>query len=136
MYKNILVAVDMGHEETNLRLVAKAKVLLDPNGKITLLHVLDEAPSYARTYMTPETIKNNMKAVRGKLEALATLSGGGLTTVVKFGRPSPVILDTVTEVGADLVMLASHRPNVTDYLLGSTASRVVRHAKCSVLVSR
>jgi nucleotide-binding universal stress UspA family protein len=35
-----------------------------------------------------------------------------------------------------VIVLASHRPELKDYLLGPNAARVVRHAKCSVLVVR
>ncbi len=34
------------------------------------------------------------------------------------------------------IIVASHKPNVGDYLLGTTAARVVRHAACSVFVVR
>ncbi len=136
MYKNILVPVDMGNEETNLRMINKAKSLLDGGGKITLLHVMDEVPTYARTYLKPETIEKNLMEVRGELTAMAKLSGGDMAVEVKFGRPSPVILDEAEDLGADLIIMASHQPNISDYLLGSTAARVVRHAKCSVLIDR
>jgi universal stress protein F len=32
--------------------------------------------------------------------------------------------------------VGSNRPAMKDYLLGTNASRVVRHARCSVLVAR
>ena len=37
---------------------------------------------------------------------------------------------------ADLIVLASHKPALKDYLLGANASRVVRSAPCSVHVVR
>ena len=37
---------------------------------------------------------------------------------------------------ADLIVFGSHRPVMRDYLLSTNASRVVRHASCSVLVAR
>ena len=37
---------------------------------------------------------------------------------------------------ADLVGVGSHRLAIKDYLLGTNAARVVRHARCSVLVAR
>ena len=37
---------------------------------------------------------------------------------------------------ADVIVIASHDPGLADYLLGSVAARVVRHAHCSVLVVR
>jgi nucleotide-binding universal stress UspA family protein len=39
-------------------------------------------------------------------------------------------------VNADLIVMASHKPTVTDYLLGANAAHVVRHAGCSVMVVR
>ena len=35
-----------------------------------------------------------------------------------------------------MIMIASHKPGMSDYFIGSTASRVVRHSPVSVLVSR
>jgi len=46
------------------------------------------------------------------------------------------ILGIAEEASADLVVVGSHRPAMKDYLLGTNASRVVRHARCSVLVAR
>ncbi len=39
-------------------------------------------------------------------------------------------------VVADLIVMASHRPELKDYLLGPNAARVVRHSNRSVLVVR
>ncbi|WP_371932559.1 universal stress protein [Pararhizobium sp. IMCC21322] len=38
--------------------------------------------------------------------------------------------------GVDCIIIASHRPGLQDYFLGSTAARVVRHAHCAVHVIR
>jgi len=55
---------------------------------------------------------------------------------VRTGRSYSSILDVADEKEAELIIIASHRPGLQDYFLGSTASKVVRHAKCSVLVVR
>jgi nucleotide-binding universal stress UspA family protein len=34
------------------------------------------------------------------------------------------------------VVIGSHRPTMATFLLGSNASTIVRHARCSVLVVR
>ncbi len=39
-------------------------------------------------------------------------------------------------VPADLIVMASHRPEMKDYLLGSNAGHIVLHAPCSVFVVR
>jgi len=46
------------------------------------------------------------------------------------------IQDLAEQAKADLVVLASHRPSLMDWLIGSHAFHVVRHAKCSVFVVR
>jgi nucleotide-binding universal stress UspA family protein len=40
------------------------------------------------------------------------------------------------ERACDLIVMNAHRPDLRDYLIGSNASQVVRHASCSVLVVR
>jgi nucleotide-binding universal stress UspA family protein len=46
------------------------------------------------------------------------------------------ILDAARALTANLIVMAAHRPSLHDYLLGSNASKVVRHADCSVFVVR
>jgi nucleotide-binding universal stress UspA family protein len=46
------------------------------------------------------------------------------------------ILRVAEEAEADLVVVGSHRSAMKDCLLGTNAARVVRHARCSVLVAR
>lgn len=57
-------------------------------------------------------------------------------TIVASGSVYEEILSVATELGCDLIVMASHRPKLRDYLLGPNAARVVRHATCSVLVVR
>jgi nucleotide-binding universal stress UspA family protein len=46
------------------------------------------------------------------------------------------ILRAADRLGADLIVMGSHRPTLKDYLLGPNTARVVRHAKQSVYVVR
>lgn len=60
-----------------------------------------------------------------------------VTPVVCEGRPYEEILREAGERGADLIVIPGKEHTTTDrVLLGSTASRVVDHAHCSVLVLR
>jgi len=52
------------------------------------------------------------------------------------GHSGRTILDYAENHQADCIVVASHRPGLQDYLLGSTAARVVRHASCAVHVVR
>jgi len=56
--------------------------------------------------------------------------------IVRFGKIYKEILETAKTLSTDLIIIGSTRPDLTDYLLGPNAARVVRHANCSVLVVR
>ena len=84
----------------------------------------------------PET---SLKNARARLEAFARDNVPEAVSVrahVAHGSVYDEILKTADEVGADLIVMASHRPELSDYLLGPNAARVVRHAKGSVFVVR
>lgn len=136
MYKSILVPIDMAHIETGERIIKKAQALADEGAKIMLLHVMDEVPSFARNYLPEGKIESNLHEVSEKLTALGKASGGVTGAHVRFGKAAPIILDEAQDMGADLILIASHNPGIQDYLVGSTAMRVVRHAHCTVLVDR
>ena len=55
---------------------------------------------------------------------------------VRHGSVYHEVLDEADRLGSDLIVMGSHRPGMATYLLGSNAARIVRHAKCSVLVLR
>ena len=57
--------------------------------------------------------------------------GGNPNNPMRFS-----IIDFATSSGIDCIVIGSHRPGLSDYFLGSTASRVVRHAPCAVHVFR
>ncbi len=136
MYKHIIVAVDLSHGDAGKALIQKAVQLLDEGGTIRLLHVLEDVPSYIAAEL-PRDLNDRRKA-EGKV-ALNLLAEGVPATVepeIRTGAASGQILQCAEDTKADLIMIASHHPNLSDYFIGSTAARVVRHAQCSVLISR
>ena len=53
-----------------------------------------------------------------------------------FGKPWEYICDTATRTGTTLIILGPHgHSRFGDFLLGSTAERVVRHAHCPVFIT-
>ena len=56
--------------------------------------------------------------------------------IVAQGRAYEQILRIADEIGCDAIVMAAGNPDLAQYLLGPNAARVVRHAKCSVLVVR
>jgi nucleotide-binding universal stress UspA family protein len=55
---------------------------------------------------------------------------------VLHGRVYEEIIHAANRLGTDAIVMGSHRPELSDYLLGPNAARVVRHAKQSVFVVR
>jgi nucleotide-binding universal stress UspA family protein len=56
---------------------------------------------------------------------------------VRLGKPADTVLRVAEEVGADLLFIGSHnKVGLERYLLGSVSERVVREAKCPVMVVR
>lgn len=136
MYKNIIVAVDLSHGEAGKALLAKAGQLVDADGAVRLLHVLEDVPSYIAAELPRDLNDRRQAEAKVELGLLADGYAGNVETEVRTGAAASQILQCAEDTGADLVMIASHRPGLSDYFIGSTAARVVRHAQCSVLISR
>lgn len=136
MYKSILVAVDISHGDVGSELLKRAKGLVDDGGKLHLVYVLEDVPPYVLAELPRETIANRKSEAKAQLEAIAASAGVQAEVHVQGGHPSSGILEASKEFGADLIMIASHRPDLRDYFIGSTAARVVRYAQCSVLIAR
>jgi len=136
MYKNILVPVDLSHEDVARRILALAGRLASPGAHVTALHVLPEIPTYVDTYVPHDVRDARAKEQHEALERLVKDAGVKAEVVVAHGAPHMRILEVLDDMKPDLVVIGSHRPGLSDYFLGSTAARVVRHARCSVLVDR
>lgn len=136
MYSKIIVPVDMAQIEKGERILRKAMMLRGEGGRIVLLNVTENLPGYLTIEVPADFTDQNVTEATARLKALDAACGANAEISVKVGAPADQILLLADEIGADLIMIASHRPNFSNYLLGATADRVVRHAKCSVLVDR
>jgi universal stress protein F len=136
MYSHILVPVDPGHAELGPHILKRARHLVGSGGRITLLTVLEPLPGYVANYIPRETVDRSRHEARESLEELVRASGIDAEVVLRVGNPPNEILSEAQERGCDAIVLGSHRPDYRDYFIGSTAARVVRHARCSVLVER
>lgn len=135
MYKKILVPVSFETDRNAEGALEIAKALRAEGGVITCLHVLEQLPGYATQYL-PE---GHLEAARAEVAAgLKALIAGvdSASAVVAQGHASRTILNHADHNDVDLIVIASHRPGMQDYFLGSTAAQVVRHAKCAVHVLR
>ena len=136
MYKKIIVAVDIGQMEKGEKILAKAHSLLDEGGEIVLLNAVEDAPGYLTIDLPADFLDATIREARARLDELNTTTGVGARVEIRKGPAAREIISAAEDHRADLVVLASHIPDLSNYFLGATADRVVRHAKCSVLVDR
>lgn len=136
MYKHILVPVVFDHGDNGKEALDIADHLLAEGGKITLLHVMEDVPAYAAAHIPEGIREHHRQDASTGLDALGTQSTADTDTAVIHGHSSTSILDYASKHGADCIVIASHKPGMQDYFIGSTAARVVRHAKCAVHIMR
>lgn len=135
MYKNILVPIALDHERDTKSALDLAHKLLDEDGKITALHVLEHVAGYTQQYLPPDQL------AKRRAEAEASLANEiadqeQVEPVLITGHSGRSIVEYAKSNEVDCIIIASHRPGLQDYFLGSTAARVVRHAHCAVHVIR
>ena len=136
MYKAIMVPIDLSQAEKGKVTIKVAKKLGEEGTQIILINVVENIPTYVAEEILGDMIEKSKEKVHSVLETMAKAAGVKTDVEVRYGKPATAILAAAEGKGADLIIIASHQPELQDYLLGSTASRVVRHATCSVLVVR
>lgn len=80
-----------------------------------------------------EMMADNLRALEALIDRRRDRATFG-PPLLKTGDPRDVIVETATELGADMIIMATHgRRGVSRVLLGSVAELVVRTAPCPVL---
>lgn len=136
MYKKIIVPVDPAAVEIGEKILTKAKSLLDAGGEIVLLTIIEDIPGYLAIDVPVDLIEGAINDAKAKLVTLKEKTGVAAQTEIRSGAPAREILATAEEHKADLIIVGSHVPDFSNYFIGATADRVVRHSKISVLVDR
>jgi universal stress protein G len=140
MFKNILVPVDLTDADLAKASIETAVGLARAsNGVVRLLNVLPITPIVLAEYVPADFEAQQRASSEDALNIVARESGldaGHISTAVRQGGTYHEILEETKAMGADLIVMSSHRPAMRTYFLGSNAGHVVRFAKCSVLVVR
>lgn len=129
--RNVLVAYD--GSSAARRALEHAADFARPNDRMTVVNVMDEPGVSARIIEpSPERIRQEqtLDDARGYLVD----RGIEARTLAKIGdNAAHEILTAADSVGADILVVARRRGR-TAHTLGSTSSRILRSAKCDVLV--
>jgi universal stress protein F len=135
MYKTILVPVATDHSDHTKTAFEVAKALVDKGGRIIAIHVIEPIPSYVAQYLPEGQLEHGREQAAEALE-LEVGDVKGVEMRLINGSAGQAITDFAAANNVDLIVIASHKPGLQDYFLGSTAARVVRHARCAVHVVR
>jgi nucleotide-binding universal stress UspA family protein len=129
--------------------------LVKPADRVLVVAVADvvdpslaeDATGHASSSMTHEEVEANHREVKAQGHAAVEATAAALGNVepaldrlelrVIDGEPGAALCDLAAEVGASAVIVGSRgRGGLKRAFLGSVSDYVVRHAPCSVIVSR
>lgn len=137
MYSSILLAIDLEASDSWAKALPVSQALARTfRARLTLCTVVTNADAQEEAQWSPIGLRQLVGTAQARLQSLAADQDMDIGTDVAIGSVRHGIIDAAERAGADLIVLASHRPEMKDYLLGANASRIVRHAPCSVLVVR
>lgn len=140
MFKRILVPIDLADTALAQPAIKTAATLARTyDGTVRLLHVISLTPVVLAEYVPAdfdEQQRRDAEAALAEVAAASEIEPARLSTAVRQGGIYHEIIEEVTTIGADLIVMSSHRPAMRSYFLGSNAGHVVRYAPCSVLVVR
>ena len=140
MYKRIVLAVDLGEPNPSPKGLAQAMELATASGgELRLVNVQPVMPATFMEYVPVDFDVEQAKRAKDALDAILAsinLPAERKSAATRAGGIYHELLQEASEWDADLIVVGSHRPVMSDYLLGSNAKTIVRHAQCSVLVVR
>jgi len=140
--KNILVPTDFS-EYSDKALKKAVDIALQNKSKIYVLHVVDEVVQCAVDYcldvsLVKQIEKQSMKFAKEKLEKeveeLAQSKNIQIAVDVKMGDTYETILKEQKDKRIDLIVIASHGKKGLIHHLSSVADKVMRGAKCPVML--
>lgn len=137
MYKTIMVPIDLAHLPQIAGAIDTAGDLARHYGA-TLAYV-------SITAETPTAIAHNPEEFRARLSAFAAEQAARLGVEISakaYAATDPSIdidktlLEAISDTGADLVVMASHRPGLADYFWAAHGAWLAKHAEISIFLVR
>lgn len=135
--RRVLVAEDFS--DFSREAGSLAADLVGPGGELHLAHVLRMPSDNSSAFLSAEWIDAYTAGIREQLEKrraeLEAGAGAGVHVHTRQGDPARELVRLADEIGAELVAAGTHGHGFLGRLLiGSVSTRLVRRAKCSVLV--
>jgi nucleotide-binding universal stress UspA family protein len=141
MYKDILLPIDLGQESSWQKALPLTIELCKNFG--ARLHIMTVVPDYSFHYVSqyfPAGYEEKMiAAAEERLRDFVSehvAENVQVQLIVAHGSIYRQVAKAAEEIGADLIIMASHTPDATDFLMGPNAEKVLHHFKRSVLIVR
>ncbi|WP_405111529.1 universal stress protein [Phaeobacter sp. BS52] len=143
MSKSVLCALELSDKTIDAKVLREAARLADlDQAQLDVVNVLpDFGESWVSGFFEDHHHDRAVKETADHLGKLCEEVLGGernakVRHVVATGKAYQEILKVADKAGADLIVIGAHKPELSDYLLGPNAARVIRHSTCSVYVVR
>lgn len=138
--QRILMPVDLAYPDVVRNEVEMALRLIAEEGVIDMLYVDDAKVHHSLVPTAGGNVfsdqhRSAFDSVQTMLEQLVPKAHRG-QSIVRNGVVFDEIVSQAKKSGVDAIVMASAKPSLRSYLLGSNAAKVVRHAPCSVFVVR
>lgn len=137
MYSTIMVPVDLDHAEALQKAVTTAADL----GKlyqasVVVVGVTDNQPGGVARDVRDFTMQLERYAGAQSSRHGVKITAKAVTSHDLAAELDSVLADTAAEIGADLIVMASHVPGLAEYVFSSNAGYLASHSKLSVFVVR
>ena len=137
MFKRIMVPVDLTHaDKLDKALTCAADLATHYEATLVYVGVTTETPSSVAHTPTEFADKLDALPPSRRLSAALATEGHTMTSHDPTVDLDDTLMQAVGETGADLVVMASHIPNVMDHIWPSNGGSLAAHAKVSVMVVR
>lgn len=140
MYKAIMLPIDLEHESSWQKAIPVARALAETFG--AKLHVVTVAQDIRNAvvsqYFPKDYEEQLVRHAAEKLSALVAreMPDAEVTEHVAIGQVYREIVRAAEDNACDLIVMASHRPELSDLLIGPNADHVARHTTASVMIVR
>ncbi|WP_172331243.1 universal stress protein [Mangrovicoccus sp. HB161399] len=138
MFKSVLASVDVavpGETQALLKAAAESCACWG-----AALHVVTVVPDVGMAIVGSQLGEDfearSLEAARGELVRAVEAAGIDAQIHVLEGTVYDKVIRLADELDVGLIIVGAHRPELREYLLGSNASRLLRHSRKSVLVLR
>ncbi|MCB4457302.1 universal stress protein [Leisingera sp. McT4-56] len=135
MYSNVLVALSLEHGISEQAL-STARALLSEGGQITAAHIHEPPNKQIMYYMEQNVVEKSYQKAQASLADRLQGEADVNSVILESQSAGRAITEYANKHKIDCIVLASHKPGMKEFFLGSTAALVVRHAHCSVHVLR